>query len=252
MRFKNQVVLVTGSSRGIGREIARRFAQEGARVVVNCDRSITDGKMVVKEIRSQGGEAAFVKADVTKEREVRQMIKQIGRLYGGVDILVNNAGFAKQNQFSNLMVSDFQKTLSVNLIGTFLCSRYVAADMIKRKRGVIINIASIRGLEVCARRDIMDYSAAKAGVIALTIAMAKELAHFGIRVNAVAPGITKTELVQQLTPTARRRAVAGSLFKRMAEPGEIAGPVLFLASGEASYVVGHVFIVDGGYRLTEL
>ncbi len=251
-RFRDKVVLVTGSSTGIGRATALAFAREGAKVVVNCHASVARGRRVAVEIRRLGGSALFVPCDVANEKEVSRMARAVEKEFGGIDILVNNAGFAKQRSFFELSVADFEKTLAVNLIGAFLCARYVAPAMMKKKRGAIVNVASIRGLSNCARKDIIDYSAAKAGVINLTVSLAKELTPFGIRVNAVAPGITNTDLVKHLTREAKERAVAGTLLKRMAEPEEIASAILFLASDEARYITGEVLVADAGYRLTAL
>jgi len=256
--FKNKVVLITGSSTGIGRSTALGFAKEGAKVVVNCVRSVKKAESVVQKIRKSGGEAIFVRGDVSMEDQVDKMIQAVLKEFGRIDILVNNAGIAKQNNLFELSVEDFRKTLDVNLLGTFLCIKYAARAMLKNKpdkhsiRGKIVNVASIRGLENCARKDLLDYSAAKAGVISLTKSLAKELTPEGININAVAPAITKTELVKNLTQEARKRAVQDSIIKRMAEPEEIAAGILFLASEGANYMTGEVMVIDGGYNLTRL
>lgn len=252
MRFKDKSVLITGSSTGIGRVTAFEFAKAGACVIVNCIKSENKAMDVAKKINKLGKKAIFIKCDVSDENQVKMMFKQIIETFGKIDIVVNNAGFAKQNNFFDLSVSDFKRTLDVNLIGTFLCSKHAAKEMIKMKNGKIINISSIRGINNCARKDLIDYSAAKAGVINMTKALAKELTPFGINVNAIAPGITRTELVKNLSEDARNKAIDGSIIKRMAEPMEIAKAILFLASEDANYITGEVLVIDGGYNLTKL
>ncbi len=252
MRFENKVVLVTGSSTGIGKTTAIEFAKEGASVVINCFSSPEKGRNTAREITDSGGKAEFIQADVSKESQVNKMFEEIIRNYGRLDALVNNAGFAKQSSFFDLTVPAFQKTLDVNLIGTFLCSKYAARQMVKQGSGSIVSVASIRGLENCARKDLIDYSIAKAGVINLTKSLAKELTPYGINVNAVAPAITRTELVKNLSEQAKQKAVGGCLLKRMAEPIEIAKSILFLSSSDASYITGEVLVIDGGYNLTAL
>jgi 3-oxoacyl-[acyl-carrier protein] reductase len=184
-------------------------------------------------------------------------VSEIENKYKKVDVLVNNAGITKQSRFLDLTLSDFQKTLDVNLLGTFLCLKHISKLMLKNKisnigRGKIVNVASIRGLENCARKDMVDYSVSKASVINLTKSIAKDLTPLGINVNAVAPAITRTDLVKNLSKEAQKKAVEGSLIKRMADPVEIAKAILFLASEDANYITGEVLVIDGGYNLTQL
>lgn len=258
LKFKGKVVLVTGSSTGIGRATALEFAKEGAAVVVNCAKSVDKARKVVKEIETLGGNAIFIQADISNENKVKRMVQQVVKKLGRIDILVNNAGVGFQSTFLELSAANFQKTINVNLIGTFLCLKYAAKEMLNnghnssKNRGKIINVSSIRGLENCARKDMIDYSAAKAGVISLTKSLSKELTPFGININAVAPAITKTDLIKNLSLEAQQRAVEGALVKRMAEPEEIAKAILFLASEEANYIAGEVLVIDGGYNLTKL
>ena len=251
-RFQDKVALVTGSSTGIGRATAIELAKEGALVIINCKQSTDKAHQVVHQIKEFGGKAMFIQADISKEDEVKAMVKQIIEKHGKIDILVNNAGITRQSKFLELSPEDFQKTININLIGTFLCLKHVAQEMILKHKGKIVNVASIRGLENCARKDMVDYSAAKAGVISLTKSLAKELSPQGIQVNAVAPGITETELIKNLSADAQKAAVDGAIIKRMAEPKEIAKAILFLASEDANYITGEVLVIDGGYNLTKL
>lgn len=258
LKFKGKIVLVTGSGTGIGRATAIEFAKEGATVIINCVKNINKGNEVVKEIKKLGGKAFFIQCDISNEKQVIGMVKQIIDRFKKIDILVNNAGITKQSKFLELTVADFQKTLNTNLLGTFICLKHVAKEMINnnvaknKNKGKIVNVASIRGLENCARRDMIDYSVSKAGVINLTKSLAKELTPLGININAVAPAITETELVKNLSEEAQKKAVEGSLIKRMAKPEEIAKAILFLASEDANYITGEVLVVDGGYNLTAL
>ena len=252
MLFKNSVVLITGADKGIGRATAYEFAKEGARVIVNYSKSKSDAESVVKEIKSRGQKAIAIKCDVSKENQVKKLFKEIIDIFGRIDVLVNNAGVTKQNDIFTLTAADFQNILDVNLIGAFLCAKYAASYMVKQKAGKIINIASIRGINNCARKDMIAYSAAKAGVINMTMSMAKALSAFGVNVNAIAPGITNTHMVANLTKEARAAAVDGAIIKRMAEPREVADMVLFLSSEKANYITGEVIAIDGGYRLTKL
>jgi len=250
--FKGKIVLITGASSGIGAATAIKFAKLGAKVVINYKSSTIKANTIVKQIHSSGGTAISIKCDISNESQVKKMAKKINLSFGKVDILVNNAGFAKQNSFLSLNKADFQKTLDVNLIGPFLCCKHMVDGMIKKQYGKIINISSIRGLNSCARKDIIDYSAAKAGLINLTCSLAKELTPHGINVNAIAPAITRTELIKKLSNAAKQKALEGSLIKRMIEPDEIAHSILFLSSKHSDYITGEVITIDGGYRLTSL
>ena len=257
-KFKDKIVLVTGSSAGIGRAAVIEFSKEGATVIVNCAKSIDKALAVVEEIEKMGGKAFFIQCDISNEDQVKNMVKIAIDKFGRIDVLVNNAGITRQSNFLELSVEDFQKTLNTNLIGTFMCLKYVAKEMINKNpvtnlnKGKIINVSSIRGLENCARKDMIDYSVSKAGVISLTKSLAKELTPLGININAIAPAITKTDFVKNLSKDALEKAVEGSIIKRMARPEEIAKAILFLASEDANYITGEVLVVDGGYNLTKL
>lgn len=241
--FEGKVVLVTGASHGIGRGIARAFAREGAHVAVNYAHDEAAAEAVVAEIASQGGRAIAVKADVTVGAEVRAMVARVESELGPLDVLVNNAGVVRRGGLFAITEEMWDEVLDVNLKGTFLCAQAVAKGMVARGSGVIVNIASMRGVEGAA--SSMHYAAAKAGVIALTKSLAKELAPH-VRALAVAPGYVDTRIQAGLSPEQRQAVEAGTPLGRFGTEEDIAGAVLFLASERASYVTGQTLLVDGG------
>jgi len=218
------------------------------KLVVNYSKSKKEADEVVDEIKKLGSEVISIKCDVSKEKEVKEMINESIHRFGRIDILVNNAGIMASKSFPELTFKDWEKTLRVNLIGVFLCSQAVVPYMLKQKYGKIINISSIRGLEHCGRRGISDYNASKAGVINFTKTLAKELAPF-INVNSVAPGWVETEMNKKIDPGLRENETEKTYLKRFAQPEEIATAILFLASDNASYITGQTLVVDGGYSL---
>lgn len=250
MKFENKVALVTGSSRGIGRATALALAREGAKVAVNYVESKAAAEKVVQEIKTRGSEAIAIKADVSSEKDVAEMFKKIEQTFGRLDILVNNAGVVlnRGKKFSELTIADWEGTLRVNLIGTFLCAQAAIPLMLKNKYGRIVNISSIRGLEHCGTPNGYAYAASKAGVINFTKILAKEFSPI-IAVNCIAPGWVETDISGKLTPDFRKKENEKIYLNRFAKPKEIANAVLFLASDDASYITGQVLIVDGGYSL---
>lgn len=243
MKLKDQVAIITGASRGIGKAVAVVFAQEGARVVINYRQSEAEAKKLAEEIVSRSGVAIAIKADVSKAEEVRSMVEKTLSALGRIDVLVNNAGITIRASLWEITEEMWDAVLDANLKGTFLCSKAVARIMMDQGEGKIINIASIRGIAGSERS--MHYSVSKAGVIALTKCMARELAPF-VRVNAIAPGYTNTQLHADLDDAARRRIADTIPLKRFAQPEEIARVCLFLASSAANYVTGQTIVVDGG------
>jgi 3-oxoacyl-[acyl-carrier protein] reductase len=243
--LENQVAIVTGASRGIGRAIAVALASEGAKVVVNYASSASAAEAVVAEINSldNGSEAISVAADVSKEAEVDSLIKSAIDKWGRVDVLVNNAGITRDTLLLRMKLEDWQSVIDLNLTGVFLTSRAIAKIMLKQKSGRIINIASVSGLMGNAGQG--NYSAAKAGVIGFTKTVAKELASRGITVNAVAPGFIATDMTADLKNT--EEILKFIPLGRYGQPEEIAGMVRFLAADPAAaYITGQVFNVDGG------
>ena len=252
VELARSVALVTGAGSGIGKAIAKLLAANGAVVAVN-DIAAT-GKTTADEIVASGGEATFLQCDVSDRKAVDQMAAEVSRQLGSVDILVNNAGCGAKPEH-RLPIHEFdydewQRLIDVDLSSIFYCCRAVSPEMVERRSGIIINIASIVGL-VPIRRQIA-YAAAKAGVINFTRAAALELGSFGIRVNAVAPGSTLTAATESIFYNPEKKALADSLIShiplgRPGTPEDIANAVLFLAAPEAAYITGTVITVDGGW-----
>ena len=243
--LNSKVAIVTGSSRGIGRATALLFAKEGAEVVVNYSKSEKEANSVVNEIKKLGSDAIAIKCDVSKEEEVKQMIEKAIKKFGKIDILVNNAGIVFDVPFEKRTVEQWKRTLEVNLIGVFLCSKYVAPYMKKQKSGTIVNVSSTNAID-SFNPESMDYDASKAGVAILTKSLAKELAPT-IYVNAVAPGWVDTEMNKDIPKDVIEEETKKIYMKRFAKPEEIAKVILFLASDDASYITGSILKVDGGY-----
>ncbi len=247
MRLTGKVAIVTGSSRGIGRGIALRFAGEGAAVLVNCVQREEDASAVVREILQQGGRAVSVRADVTVRQDVERLVDAALHEFGGLDILVNNAGFSRPGPFMDLTEQTWDAVMDVNAKSVFLCSQRAARLMAGHGGGSIVNITSISG--ATASRQLSHYCAAKAAANMLTRGMAAELASGGIRVNAIAAGLVETELSRKnvLRDEGLRRAYDRLIpAGRPGTPDEIARAAVFLASDDAAYVTGQVLAVDGG------
>ena len=240
-RFSNKVVIVTGAAHGIGRAIARRFAEEGAHVIVN-DVNSAGVEAAVREITANGGSALAGVADVSNKSAVDALFDTVLERFGTVDVLVNNAGLIDvERHFLEGDEAWWDRVLAVNLKGVFLCSLRAAHVMAPKRRGVIINMSS--GGATHSHRGMAAYDASKGGIEALTRAMALDLAPYGIRVNALIPGSIDT---QGMAPEIKRERGQTIPLGRVGEPEEMAGPAAFLASDDASYITGHTFAVDGG------
>jgi 3-oxoacyl-[acyl-carrier protein] reductase len=242
--LEGKVALVTGASRGIGRSIALELAQAGADVAVNYAGSEKAAEEVVQAILAMGRRASKIKADVGSVEEAEQMVSQVIETYGRIDILVNNAGITRDNLIMRMKEDEFDQVINTNLKGVFNCVKAVTRPMMKQRYGRIINISSVVG--ALGNPGQANYVAAKAGVIGLTKAAARELATRGITVNAVAPGFIATDMTDKLSEEQKSALLPQIPLGRMGQPEEIARVVRFLASEDASYLTGQTLHADGG------
>jgi len=245
MRLKDKVALITGGGSGIGAAVARRFAQEGAKIAIG-DVDVEGAEKVAAEIKDAGGEALICKADVRKRDEVEAMVDHVLREYGRLDILINNAGVTRDSLCARMSEEDWNFVVDVNLKGTFLCSKAAFRPMRKQRYGKIVNTAS-----VAVRGNIgqVNYSASKAGIIGLTRTLALEFARAGICVNCIAPGFIETPMTEGLPEKVKEEALKRIPLGRLGRPEEVANLHLFLASPESDYITGQVFFIDGGVSI---
>jgi len=243
LNLTGKVVIVTGAARGIGRAIALEFAREGANVIVND--ILEESSSVAGEIEKMGVKSLFVKADVSKEQEVINMFSRAVDAFSRVDVLVNNAGIIRDALIHKISLEDWEAVIETNLKGAFLCCREAAKYMMRQGYGRIINISSVTGQ--MGNIGQSNYAASKAGIIGLTKALALELARYGdITVNAIAPGLTRTEMTGRVPEKIIKRFIDRIPLGRMAEPEEIAHLAVFLASDKARYITGQVIAINGG------
>ena len=247
--LKNKVAIITGAGRGMGKSHALKMAEAGAKIVVS-DLNQNDCEKVVEEIKKMGGDGLAIKCDVAKKTEVDEMVKKTLENFSKVDVLVNNAGICQFKPFLELTEEDWDRTLDINLKGYFLCAQRVTKEMIKQKSGRIINIASIAMGQVgIGLPNIVHYVASKGGIAGLTEALAVELAPYNITVNAIAPGIIETPMIDPVKqdPKTLEGILARVPLRRVGRPEEISNMVVFLASDASSYMTGSIVIIDGGW-----
>ncbi|MFA7534420.1 MAG: 3-oxoacyl-[acyl-carrier-protein] reductase [Tissierellaceae bacterium] len=244
MNLNNKVALITGGSRGIGKEIALELARNGVNIGLTYVRGEDKAKEVVKEIETMGVKVLAIKANVSIEEEVAQMTKAMEESFGTIDILVNNAGITKDNLLIRMKEEDWDDVMNVNLKGTFLCTKAISRIMMKKRYGKIINMASVVGIMGNAGQG--NYSASKAGVIGFTKSMARELASRGIRVNGIAPGFIQTDMTDVLKEDVKEEMLKAIPLSTFGKPKDIADLVVFLASEKSDYITGQIINVDGG------
>ena len=242
--MEEKVVLVTGGSRGIGKEVALKFAKEGYNVVTNYVSDKTDKEKLQKEFEENGVKALVLKADVTKKEDVENLVSKAIAEFGKIDVLVNNAGITRDNLLIRMPEEDFDKVLETNLKGAFLVTKAVTKYMMKKRYGSIINLSSVVG--VAGNAGQSNYSASKAGIIGFTKSIAKELASRNIRANAVAPGFIETDMTEVLPEAVKENIHNQIPLKRMGTAKEVAELIYFLGSENSSYITGQVINIDGG------
>lgn len=242
--LKNKNAVVTGATRGIGREIAFTLAKNGANVAINYRTLNEEVERLIEELKSYGTNIVAVKCDISDEEEVKNFIAESKKQLGSIDILINNAGITKDGLLMRMKEKDFNDVLEVNLKGTFITTREAASIMMKQRHGKIINISSVVG--VVGNAGQCNYAASKAGVIGFSKSVARELATRNITVNVVAPGFINTDMTGVLPEKVKESMLQGIPLKRIGEPKDIANAVLFLASDLSNYITGQVINVDGG------
>lgn len=242
-----KTVLITGASRGIGREIALKFASEGYNVVLNYNSNEKKAIAVASEVEKLGVKCMLCKADVANESEVTEMVNKAIKTFGFIDVLVNNAGVALSKLFQQTSTDEVAKVFGVNTFGVINCSKAVVPSMISEKCGKIINISSIWGKVGASMETI--YSASKGAVIAFTLALAKELAPSNISVNCVCPGVIDTDMLLNLNNDEKNDLKEQTPLNRLGTPQDVANAVYFLASDNANFITGQVITVDGGFAL---
>ncbi|VVB84384.1 L-rhamnose 1-dehydrogenase (NADP(+)) [uncultured archaeon] len=246
MKLENKVAIITGAGSGIGKETALLFALEGARVVV-ADINEKGGSETVEEVRKNGGEGFFVKLDASSREQSKQMAGEVLERYGKIDVLINNAGIVQDALIFKMTEEQWDRVINVNLKGAFNCIQAVVETMVSQGSGVIINASSVVGL--FGNVGQANYAAAKAGLIGMTKALAKELGKKGVRVNAVAPGFITTPMTSNVPEKILEMMKEKTPLRRLGEPRDVAHAYLYLASDDAQFVTGTVLSVDGGLVL---
>jgi 3-oxoacyl-[acyl-carrier protein] reductase len=243
-RLEQKIALVTGGSRGIGRAIALKFAEEGAHVMICYRSSATEAEQLVEHIKGTGRESCAYRSDVSAYDQSKEIVERVVKQYHRLDILINNAGMTRDGLLVRMSENDWDEVIDTNLKSVFNFSKAALAPMMSQKSGKIVNVTSIAGLVGNAGQT--NYAASKAGMIGFTKALAKEVGSRNIQVNAVAPGFVETDMTAKLNDAQRQKLAESIPLRRTARPEEIAGVVSFLVSAEADYITGQVICVDGG------
>ena len=244
---ENKTIFITGGSRGIGKEIALKFAENGYNIVTNYVSDKTDVEGLKKKFEEKGIKSLIIKADVTNSDEIESLVKKAIEEFESIDVLVNNAGITKDNLLMRMSEEEFSKVIDVNLKGTYIVTKIVSKYMMKKRKGNIINLSSVVG--VVGNAGQCNYSASKAGIIGFTKSIAKELASRNIRANAVAPGFIETDMTAVLGENVKENIYNQIPLKRMGKAKEVANLVYFLGTEESSYITGQVISVDGGMTM---
>lgn len=240
-----KTVLITGGSRGIGKAVAMKFAENGYKIIINYVSDKTDTEQLKKELLQAGAaDILLIKADVSNSEDVKNMVNETIEKFEKIDVLVNNAGITKDNLLMRMSEEEFDKVIQINLKGTYLVTKEVTRYMMKKKKGSIVNLASVVG--VAGNAGQCNYAASKAGIIGLTKSVAKELASRNIRANAVAPGFIETDMTNVLKDEIKENINSQIPLKRMGTAREVAELVYFLGEDASSYITAQVINVDGG------
>jgi 3-oxoacyl-[acyl-carrier protein] reductase len=245
MKLKDRVAIITGGARGIGKAISQVFLGEGAKVAIVDIEDPKKLEAVKRDLEKIGGKVITISCDITKSSEVNGMVDQVRKGFGRIDILVNNAGIIRRGTIDTVTEEDWDRVIEVNLKGTFNCCKAVVAIMKQQRHGKIVNISSIAG-KMGDITSAPGYGPSKAGVDALTKTLARQLAQYGINVNAVSPHAIETEMSAQWSEEKRREIIASIPLGRLGKPEDVAEAVLFLASDEASFITGEILDVNGG------
>lgn len=240
----NKVAIVTGAAKGIGRAIALRLAEDGMNIAINYRSNDVEANNLVEEINKLGVKAIAIKADISDFAQAEELIKDTLKVFSRIDVIVNNAGITKDSLLLRMTEENFDSVIDINLKGTFNCIKHVTPVMLKQKKGKIINISSVVGITGNAGQ--VNYSASKAGVIAMTKSLAKEVGSRGICVNAVAPGFIQTDMTAKLSEKVVEELSKTIALKKLGLPEDVAKAVSFLASDDSDYITGQVLCVDGG------